>query len=167
MINFLPLYSRVSKKSLLYIVAMVLNVQVQLQPNITSVRVVWDKVNVPGISSYTVYYSTEGESEQFRSVPSSENSVVIMDLRSDAEYRFQVVAIGTVNRQEISGERSVITDEVIIMLPTTMPSKVRSHVGRNAAIAISVIIIIIILLLLMGWAIVYSRTGSVLPFKKK
>ena len=165
-----------SKQNIIVIVAIVLNVRVQLQPNTTSVRVVWDKINVPGISSYTVYYSTEGESEQFRSVPSSENAVVIMDLRSDLEYQLQVVAIGTVNGQEISGERSAITiialpialpATTIIALPATMPSEGSSHVGRNAAIAISVIILIIILLLLMGWAIVYSRTGSVTPFKMK
>ena len=105
-----------SKQDIIIIIAMVLNVQVQLLPNTTSVRVVWDKVNVPGISSYTVYYSTEGESEQFLTVPSSENFVVIMDLRSDVEYEFQVVATGAVNRQEISGERS-------ILVPARMPCK--------------------------------------------
>ena len=96
---------------------MVLNVRVQVQPNTTSVKAVWDKIDVPGISSYTVYYSTEGESEEFVTAPSSDNSVMIMDLRSGAKYEFQVIAIGTVNRQEISGERSAITNQSAILVP--------------------------------------------------
>ena len=136
---------------------MVLNVQVQLQPNTTSVRVAWKKINVPAISSYIVYYSTEGESEQFRSVPSSENSVLIMDLRSDVEYEFQVVAIGTVNKQEILGKRSTM----VILSPATLPL---SQQVRNTATAVSIAVLIAILLLLMGWAITCCRIG---PSRKK
>ena len=128
----------------------------QLQPDTFTVRVVWDKINVPGISNYTVYYSTEGESEQFRSVHSSENSVMIMDLRSDVEYEFQVVAIGIVNRQEISGERSTITNQSVILLPAMM-----TYGERNAAIVISIFVFISVLfLLMMVWSIVYNRRRS-------
>ena len=98
------------------ITAMVLNVRVEIQPNTTSVRVVWDKINVPGIFSYTVYYSAEGESEQTLTVPSSENSVLIMDLRSGVKYEIQVAATGTVNMQEIAGERSVMS-EILVPAP--------------------------------------------------
>ena len=96
---------------------MVLNVRVELEPTTTSARVMWEKVSVPSISSYTVYYSAEGVREQSRTVPSSENSVVIMDLRSDVKYEYQVVATGRVNGQEISGERSVVTDQSALLIP--------------------------------------------------
>ena len=99
------------------ITAMVRGVSVELQLTATSVRVTWEKISLPAISSYTVYYSAEGVREQSQTVPSSENSVVIMDLKNDVEYAYQVVAVGIVNRQEISGERSVITDQSAVLIP--------------------------------------------------
>ena len=109
------------------IIATVLNVRVELEPTTTSARVMWEKINVPSISSYIVYYSAEGVREQSQTVPSSENSVVIMDLKNDVEYEYQVVATGIVNRQQISGERSVITNLSVVLIPPCSKGSSLSH----------------------------------------
>ena len=50
-------------------------------------------------------------------VPGSNNSIVIRGLENNVEYQFQVVAIGTVNRQEIVGERSQVNSASSIFIP--------------------------------------------------
>ena len=66
----------------------------------TSVRVSWDRIALPEITGYTVYYSQTGNrqrqqqsGEESVTVPSSASSVVIGGLESNVQYQFQVVAI--------------------------------------------------------------------------
>ena len=63
----------------------------------TSVRVSWDRIDLPEITGYTVYYSQTGNrqrrqqsGEESVTVPSSASSVVIGDLESNVQYQFQV-----------------------------------------------------------------------------
>ena len=66
----------------------------------TSVRVSWDRIALPEITGYTVYYSQTGNrqrqqqsGEESVTVPSSASSVVIGGLESNVQYQFQVAAI--------------------------------------------------------------------------
>ncbi len=82
-----------------------------------SVNVSWENVTVPGIVSYTVYYRpTEtmgGLSEQSVTVPSSESSVVIEDLKNNVEYQFQVAATAELGGDIYHGERSLPTTALL------------------------------------------------------
>ena len=80
----------------------------------TSVRVSWERIlNIPEITHYTVFYSRAGSrkrqaaGEQSKTVPSTEDSVVIRNLNGGARsYQFVVVAAAIVdNNMEILGER--------------------------------------------------------------
>ena len=51
------------------------------------------------------------QDEQSITVPSSQNSVVIRNLRSDVAYTFQVAAIAQEGGRIIMGTRSVVTPE--------------------------------------------------------
>ena len=88
----------------------------------TSVRVSWDSVDIPEITGYTVYYSQTGnrkrQSEEFITVPSSNNSVVIEGLLNNVEYQFQVVAIAELDGDMIMGQRSNVTRIGVIFFPT-------------------------------------------------
>lgn len=103
------------------LLAVVLNVRVDRERNITSVRVAWDGIAVPGIANYTVYYGAAGssttQSERSVTVSGSENTALIIGLVDNVEYQFQVVAIGVLNGQEIVGERSMITSASKILIP--------------------------------------------------
>ena len=94
----------------------------------SSVRVSWDIVDIPEITSYTVYYSQTGtrkrQSEESITIPSSDNSVVIEGL-SSAEYQFQVVAIAEVNGELFVGQRSIPDDMAVIMV--TSKGKLKCH----------------------------------------
>ena len=90
-------------------IALVMNVEVEVVSD-TSVRVLWDSVDIPEITGYTVYYSQTGnrkrQSEESVTVPSSDNSVVIEGLLNNVEYQFQVVAIAELDGDVITGQRS-------------------------------------------------------------
>ena len=78
----------------------------------TSVNVSWENVTVAGIVNYTVYYrptQTTEQSEQSVTVPSSEISVVIENLRVNVEYQFQVAAIAELGDVLYLGQRSKMT----------------------------------------------------------
>ena len=83
----------------------------------TSVRVSWDRIDLPEITGYTVYYSQTGNrrrsGEESVTVPSSARSVVIGSLESNVHYQFQVVAIIQLTGTPVLSERS---DTVIVLV---------------------------------------------------
>ena len=72
----------------------------------TSIQVSWDRLDIPEITGYIVYYSQTGNSEMVTTVSSSENSVTIENLLTDVEYQFQVVAVAELDGEVVMGERS-------------------------------------------------------------
>ena len=74
----------------------------------TSLRVSWDRLDIPEITRYIVYYSQTGNSEMVASVnvSGSENSVIIEDLMSNIQYQFEVVGVAEVEGDVVMGERS-------------------------------------------------------------
>ena len=86
----------------------------------TSVRVSWDRLDIPEITGYIVYYSqTEMvTTEQSVNVPSSQNSVLIEDLMTDVEYQFEVVAVAELDGVVVMGERSERAIQSVIALLT-------------------------------------------------
>ena len=97
---------------------MVMNVQVEILSS-SSVRVTWDSINLPYISSYIVYYYQTGTSmnEQSVNVSRSENTVVIENLMRNMVYQFQVVAIAELADEMSTGQRSGLVT-VPIVQPT-------------------------------------------------
>ena len=81
----------------------------------SSVRVSWDRIALPEVTGYRVYYSETGsEEEVFVIVPSSADSVVIGDLLNDVEYQFQVAVIAL---HTIAGQRSPILRTTVTLHP--------------------------------------------------
>ena len=88
----------------------------------TSIQVSWDRLDIPEITDYMVYYSQTGNSEKVTTVSSSENSVTIENLLTDVEYQFQVVAVAELDGDVVTGERSnVFITRPTPPLPTTPP----------------------------------------------
>ena len=83
----------------------------------TSVQVSLDRLDIPEITGYKVYYSQTGNSEMVNTLPSSENSLIIENLLTDMEYQFQVVAVVELDGDVVMGERS----NVSIARPTPPP----------------------------------------------
>jgi hypothetical protein len=72
-----------------------------------SVRVSWDSIDIPEITSYTVYYSqTVNHEERSMTVPSSADFVMIGGLMNNVEYQFEIVAVVELNGDVLIGERS-------------------------------------------------------------
>ena len=90
----------------------------------TSIRVSWDRLDIPEITRYMVYYSQTGNSEMATTVPGSEYSVTIDNLLTDVEYQFQVVAVAELNGESnvIEGERSNVSTARPTPPPATTPS---------------------------------------------
>ena len=74
----------------------------------TSVNVSWERLDIPEITGYIVYYSQTGnsESDTIVNVPSSTNFMVVSDLISSTEYQFEVVAVAELDGDAIVGERT-------------------------------------------------------------
>ena len=90
----------------------------------TSIQVSWDRLDIPEITRYIVYYSQTGNSEMVTTVSGSENSVTIDNLLTDMEYQFQVVAVAELDGESdaIMGERSNLSvSRPTPPPPTTMP----------------------------------------------
>ena len=107
----------------IYFAAVVMNVEVKIIDG-TSVVVFWDRINITEITNYTVYYSAIGSrkgqvDEQSLTVPSTVNSAVIGNLRSNVAYTFQVAAVVHEGGRKIQGTRSVITSSSTRTLPST------------------------------------------------
>ena len=86
---------------------MVVNVEIDIISS-TSLRVSWDRLDIPEITRYIVYYNQTGNSEMVASVDvsGSENSVIIEDLMSNIQYQFEVVGVVEVEGDVVMGERS-------------------------------------------------------------
>ena len=98
----------------------------------TSIQVSWDRLDIPEITRYIVYYSQTGNSEMVTTVSGSENSVTIDNLLIDVEYQFQVVAVAELDGDVVMGERSNVylshlTPEP---LPATTPASPASTEGQ-------------------------------------
>ena len=90
----------------------------------TSIHVSWDRLDIPELTRYIVYYSQKGNSEMTTSVSGSENSVTIYNLLTDVEYQFQVVAVAELEGESdaIIGERSNVSVSRPTPPPPTTPS---------------------------------------------
>ncbi len=88
--------------------AMLTNVHVE-QLTQTSVNVSWHQSIADEITNYTVYYKPSDDAVQSESsvtVPSSESSVVIEDLKTNMAYQFQVAATAELDGAVFLGQRS-------------------------------------------------------------
>ena len=88
------------------------NVRVE-QLTETSVRVSWDVISLPEVTRYRVFYSqVESRKRQVMgelivdAQGRDQVSVVIEDLVSSMQYRFQVVAVAVLGGREFVGERA-------------------------------------------------------------
>ena len=72
----------------------------------SSVRLTWDRISLPEITGYIVYYRMTGQQSQNVTVSSTVDSVVIAGLERSAEYQFQVAARAEQNGEMIEGTRS-------------------------------------------------------------
>ena len=124
--------------------AVVTNVRVE-QLTDTSVNVSWDAISLPEVTSYRVFYSqVESRKRQVMGELMMEvqgrdqTSVVIEDLVSSVQYRFQVVAEAVLGGMEFTGERSVVGEEsMVTLIMTGAPS---SGGGKDQDISISVFV---------------------------
>ena len=105
--------------------AAVMNVEVEIT-SATSVRVSWDRLDIPELTGYIVYYSQRHiivTTEQSVNASSGENSVIIDNLLTGVEYQFEVVAVAELLGDVATGERLLskrVTCTVLICLnPTT------------------------------------------------
>ena len=87
----------------------------------TSIQVSWDRLDIPEITRYIVYYSQTGNGEMVTTVSGSENSVTIENLITDFEYQFQVVAVAELDGEVVMGERSNLSISRPTPPPTTTP----------------------------------------------
>ena len=90
--------------------AIVMNITV-VKLSATSLRVSWDRLDIPEITGYLIYY-TQTEmlaSEKSLMVPSSEHFANIEDLMTGVEFQFQVVAVAEFDGDIIMGERSNVS----------------------------------------------------------
>ncbi len=98
----------------------------------SSVIVSWERIDVPGITGYRVYYSgvsgRKRQSEMFVTVPSTQNFATITGLMRGVEYQFQVAVTGMLQGQFFEGNRSEpnamsrISLEPSITSQTTQPT---------------------------------------------
>ena len=107
-------------------IAMVVNTMIEIVSS-TSVRVSWDRLAIPEITGYIVYYSQTGNSEmvtttyteQSITVSNSTNFVVVPSLVNSAEYHFEVVAVAELNGEGTVGPRSATITARVIAPPTS------------------------------------------------
>ena len=122
---------------------MVVNITV-MATSATSVRASWDRLDIPEITGYIVYYSQTRNSEMVTietsvRVQSSQNSVMIYNLLTDVEYQFQMVALAELEGEMATGQRSariMTTLPPITSAPSIIPasSTLSSNVHYNTAI---------------------------------
>ena len=74
--------------------------------SIQSVQVSWERIPIPEVLRYILYYSRTDEAENSKTLSSSASSVVIGGLVSNAEYQFQMVVVAEVYGDILTGERS-------------------------------------------------------------
>ena len=84
----------------------------------TSIQVTWERLEIPEIIGYRVYYGQTGNSEMVATVSGSDNSVTIENLLTDVEYQFQVLAVAELDGEIIIGDRSNLS----ALSPTPPPA---------------------------------------------
>ena len=133
----------------------------------TSVRVSWDRFDIPEITGYIVYYSQTMNSEMvptqhFINVFSSTNFVLLTDLTSGAEYQFEVVAVAELDGDTVMGERSDNFTERLSLtsLPATQ-SNITPIIGGVMAFIVAVAFVAVVVVILLFF--VRSRLGLLLP----
>ena len=127
-----------------------MNIGVQ-ETSATSVRVSWDRLDIPEITGYIVYYSlTESsEEEQSDNVPSSQNSVIIDNLMNNVEYQFDVVAVAELDGDEVMGFRNRSQGALLTIPPdatpepTTRPPPSPSNANNLPAIVGGIIVFVL------------------------
>ena len=130
---------------------MVVNVEVVIV-SATSVRVSWDRLDIPEITGYIVYYSQTMNSEMDTNTEQSINaiiSVIIDNLLTDVEYKFEVVAVAELDGNVTMGRRS---ENVTIYVPpvTSTPTPIQGAlVGGVVAFIMAVVVVLVILVVLL------------------
>ena len=100
-----------------FITAKVLNVAVEFL-NSTSVKVSWDRLNIPKITRYLVYYTTQRQMESTVQVIATASSVVINNTTINGIYTFQVAAQVVLDGVVIIGTKSDRNTLVVISDPS-------------------------------------------------
>ena len=85
-----------------FFTAIVKNVEVDTL-SATAVRVSWDRVVLPEVNGYIVYYAGDRKRKSI-TVTSSVNSVDIEGLLDTLEYEFRVAVIAEINGKEFIGD---------------------------------------------------------------
>ena len=86
----------------------------------SSVRVSWDRLDIPEITGYIVYYSQIGNSDEKSNtelsvnITSPDTSVTINNLISDMQYQFEVVALAELNGDVAVGQRSPTSSTILL-----------------------------------------------------
>ena len=136
-----------------------MNIAVQ-ETSVTSVRVSWDRHDIPQITGYIVYYSlTESsEEEQSVTVSSSQNSVNIANLMNNVEYQFDVVAVAELDGDVVMGFRNRSQGALISIPPDTTPepttrpppspSNLPAIVGGIIVFVLAIVAVVVILVIL-------------------
>ena len=102
-------------------------------------RVSWNRLDIPELTGYIVYYSQRHivTIEQSVNVSSSENSVILYNLLTDVEYQFEVVAVAELLEDVATGER-LLSERVTVLIPatTTIPTDSETDVSDLLAVYI-------------------------------
>ena len=127
--------------------AVVMNVEAEIS-SATSVRVSWDRLDIPEITGYIVYYS-QRQTDITEHIFSHENSVIIDNLLTDVEYQFEVVAVAELDGDVVTGDSERVT--VLIPATTTTPtdsvSNVSDIVGGVVAFILAALVVVFVIVL--------------------
>ena len=125
----------------------VMNVEVEIS-SATSVRVSWDRLDIPEVTGYIVHYSQI--QRDIKHIFSLENSVIIDNLLSDVEYQFEVVAVAELDGDVVTGYSETVT--VLIpattITPTDSVSNVSDIVGGVVAFILAALVVVSVIVVL-------------------
>ena len=139
-----------------------MNVRVE-QLSATSARVTWDRIAfVQEITGYRVHYGRVGGSDEGSvTVAETQNSTDVMDLSTDMQYRFQVVAVAMLGDRSFTGMRSEVnSNSTLAINSTTNQGKARDctfqppfHIngtdascGRDVALSVVITFLLTVIL---------------------
>ena len=100
-----------------FITAKVQNVTVEFL-NSTSVKVSWDRLDIPKITRYVVYYTTQRQVESTLQVIATASSVVINNTTINGIFTYQVAAQVVLDGVVIIGSKSDRNTLVVISDPS-------------------------------------------------
>ena len=127
--------------------AVVMNVEVEIT-SATSVRVSWDRLDIPEITGYIVYYSQR--QRDIKHIFSLKNSVIIDNLLSDVEYQFEVVAVAELDGDVVTGdsERVTVLIPATTITPTDSVSNVSDIVGGVVTLLLAALVVVSVIVVL-------------------